>query len=111
MAGKAIFLPLCRFHICVDPSFLIIHRRLQTKLIHVTAAHAGNHQRTDDSGDRGRRLIGADLKRDLMMRINLDFRGQVGLADAVRLWEKASNWAHNYWLISYDQLAMQNIVF
>lgn len=40
------------------------------------------HEHTGDSGDRGRCLIGADLRRDLMTGINLDFRGQVGLTDA-----------------------------
>lgn len=82
-SGKSnfIFLSLCRFHICVNLSFPSPHYQLISP-IRADPCHRftwqEQHQCTGDSGGRGRRLI----KRDLMTGINLDFRGQVGLADA-----------------------------
>lgn len=66
------------------------------------------HQHTGDGGDRGRRLIGADLKRDLMTGINLDFRGQVGLTDAQQAAGLRENRLIERWVIPCDQLSMQS---
>lgn len=66
------------------------------------------HQHTGDGGDRGRRLIGADLKRDLMTGINLDFRGQVGLTDVQQAAGLRKNRLIERWVIPCDQLSMQS---